>query len=98
MTALVHNVTTVTESSCYVACDSQALSCCRYVTCVWFHSNNNPVFEKLQIYSNISADGLRGVLGKGGPFKIYTCIYRGVRGSVVVKALCYKPKGRGFES
>jgi hypothetical protein len=25
-------------------------------------------------------------------------IFLGVRGSVVVKALCYKPKGRGFDS
>jgi hypothetical protein len=25
-------------------------------------------------------------------------IHSGVRGSVVVKALCYKPEGRGFDS
>jgi hypothetical protein len=25
-------------------------------------------------------------------------IYMGTRGSVVVKALCYKPEGRGFDS
>jgi hypothetical protein len=28
--------------------------------------------------------------------RVYT--YVGARGSVVVKALCYKPKGRGFDS
>jgi polyphosphate kinase len=25
-------------------------------------------------------------------------LYRGARGSVVVKALCYKPEGRGFDT
>jgi hypothetical protein len=27
-----------------------------------------------------------------------SCNVHGVRGSVVVKALCYKPEGRGFDS
>jgi hypothetical protein len=27
-----------------------------------------------------------------------TTLYMGARGSVVVKALCYKPEGRGFET
>jgi hypothetical protein len=27
---------------------------------------------------------------------IYNCYKREARGSVVVKALCYKPEGRGF--
>jgi hypothetical protein len=26
------------------------------------------------------------------------CVREGVRGSLVVKALCYKPEGRGFDS
>jgi hypothetical protein len=30
--------------------------------------------------------------------KIHTEEWKGVRGSVVVKALCYKPEGRGFDS
>jgi hypothetical protein len=30
--------------------------------------------------------------------KIAWSFYLGVRGSVVVKALCYKPEGRGFET
>jgi hypothetical protein len=29
---------------------------------------------------------------------IYMYIYTGVRGSVVVKALCYKSGGRGFDA
>jgi hypothetical protein len=29
---------------------------------------------------------------------IYIYISKGVRGSIVVKALCYKPEGRGFET
>jgi hypothetical protein len=36
----------------------------------------------------------------GGTFRLYfqnlTSQTRGVRGSVLVKALCYKPEGRGF--
>jgi hypothetical protein len=29
---------------------------------------------------------------------VHTCYSWGVRGSEVVKALCYKPEGRGFDS
>jgi hypothetical protein len=29
---------------------------------------------------------------------IYMRVWVGARGSVVVKALCYKPEGRGFDS
>jgi hypothetical protein len=38
------------------------------------------------------------------PFVLFICtlchisVYSGARGSVVVKALCYKPEGRGFDS
>jgi hypothetical protein len=33
-----------------------------------------------------------------GKFRYDTCFKRwGARGSVVVKALCYKPEGRGFK-
>jgi hypothetical protein len=30
--------------------------------------------------------------------RILYIVRNGVRGSVVVKALCYKPEGRGFDS
>jgi hypothetical protein len=33
-----------------------------------------------------------------GRFPLSTSISPGVRGNVVVKALCYKPEGRGFET
>jgi hypothetical protein len=29
---------------------------------------------------------------------VKSTMFPGVRGSVVVKALCYKPEGRGFET
>jgi hypothetical protein len=29
---------------------------------------------------------------------VHSCLQTGARGSVVVKALCYKPEGRGFET
>jgi hypothetical protein len=32
------------------------------------------------------------------PLNCDMCRVMGVRGSVVVKALCYKPEGRGFET
>jgi hypothetical protein len=33
-----------------------------------------------------------------GLFIYLLIVYLGARGSVVVKALCYKPEGRGFDT
>jgi hypothetical protein len=30
--------------------------------------------------------------------KLFTYIYAHIRGSIVLKALCYKPEGLGFET
>jgi hypothetical protein len=38
------------------------------------------------------------VLKRCFTLKLSATVYEGAHGSVVVKALCYKPEGRGFDS
>jgi hypothetical protein len=57
---------------------------------LWHVSNNSVI-----------SDVLTAVTKKNTIVCTILCVHCddvGVRGSVVVKALCYKPKGRGFDS
>jgi hypothetical protein len=46
----------------------------------------------------ISSMGLRGITNISHKSFDFTKKTAGARGSVVVKALCYKPEGRGFDT
>jgi hypothetical protein len=59
-------------------------------------SSNVSVFTSLYYHVDVRASGSLGPLKLRIKHKIVLAM--GPRGSVVVKALCYKPEGRGFKS
>jgi hypothetical protein len=83
-------------SSWLIRLRTQGKTECRYLSdCVVKMILHYLIKRRLRLYS---------FLDNKIPRFLYTCIfktirpYTGARGSVVVKALCYKPEGRGFET
>jgi hypothetical protein len=71
----------------------------------WCHSQNFLIFSRVSNGDSlIPADPTENSTpstrkGKRSSFEILFCLdIEGARGSVVVKALCYNPEGRGFDN